>query len=117
MEPTMAFAAERDDPPAIEVRVNFGVYAGREATLAEIDRLAAWLLDEVGEVEIISEERHLIDSNVEASIHQVRIEVSADRAPTDPQERSEVEQRIVERADYWARQCVADRHLEITDDV
>ena len=99
----MAFAAERDDPPAIEVRVNFGVYAGREATLAEI--------------EIISEERHLIDSNVEASIHQVRIEVSADRAPTDPQERSEVEQRIVERADYWARQCVADRHLEITDDV
>src|SRR5262249_39770561 len=42
MEPTMAFAAERDDPPAIEVRVNFGVYAGRKATNAEIDRLAEW---------------------------------------------------------------------------
>ena len=80
----MAFAAERRDPPAIEVRVNFGVYAGREATNAEIDRLAGWLLDEVGEVSIISEERHLIDPTAEASVHQVRIEVAADRAPADP---------------------------------
>jgi hypothetical protein len=117
MEPTMAFAATREAPPAIEVRVNFGVFAGRKATNAEIDRLAEWLLDEVGEVSIISEERHLIDSNAEASIHQVRIEVSADRAPADPQQRSEMEQRIVERADHWARLCVADRHLEITTDV
>jgi hypothetical protein len=117
MDPTMAFAAERDDPPAIEVRVNFGVYAGREATAAEIDRLAEWLLDEVGEVSIISEERHLIDPKAEASVHQVRIEVAADRAPEDPQERNEMEQRIVDRAEHWARLCVAERHAEITDGV
>jgi hypothetical protein len=113
----MAFAAERDDPPAIEVRVNFGVYAGREATPAEIDRLAEFLLDEVGEVAIISEERHLIDPKLEASIHQVRIEVASDRAPGDPTERSEMEQRIVDRAEHWARLCVAERHAEITDAV
>lgn len=111
----MAFAAERDDPPAIEVRVNFGVFSGRKATNAEIDRLAEWLLDEVGEVSIISEERHLIDPNAEASLHLVRIEVSADRAPADPDERAVMQQRIVDRADHWARQCVAERHLEITD--
>ena len=108
----MAFAVQRHDPPAIEIRVNFGVFAGREATPAEIDRLAEWLLDEVGEVSIISEERHEIDAQVEASVHQVRIEVSPENIDGD---RGQVEQRILERAEYWARQCVAERHAEITD--
>ena len=63
----MAFAVRKHDPPAIEVRINFGVFAGRDATAAEIERLAQWLLDEVGEVSIISEERHEIDAQVEAS--------------------------------------------------
>jgi hypothetical protein len=111
----MAFAVHRHDPPAIEVRVNFGVYAGRDATAAEIDRLAEWLLDEVGEVSIISEERHEIDAQVEASVHQVRIEVSTDVAGGQPPE--ELERRILERAEHWARLCVADRHAEITDGV
>jgi hypothetical protein len=112
-ELAMAFPVHRHDPPAIEVRVNFGVYAGREATPAEIDRLAEWLLDEVGEVSIISEERHEIDAQVEASVHQVRIEVGAD--VVDGQPRDEIEQKIVERAEHWARLCVAERHAEITD--
>lgn len=113
----MAFAVHGHEPPAIEVRVNFGVYAGREATPAEIDRLAEWLLDEVGEVSIISEERHEIDSHVEASVHQVRIEVSSERVPTNPVARAEVEERILERAEHWARMCVAERHAEIADGV
>ena len=106
----MAFAVHRHDPPAIEVRVNFGIFAGREATAAEIDRLAQWLLDEVGEVSIISEERHEIDAHVE-----VRIEVASDRVPADPAERAAIEGRIVERAEHWANICVAERHVEITD--
>ena len=94
----MAFAVHRHDPPAIEVRVNFGVFAGRAATAAEIDRLAQWLLDEVGEVSIISEERHEIDAHAEASVHQVRIEISTVcRRATS--EREALEQRILERAE------------------
>ena len=109
----MAFAVQRDDPPAIEIRVNFGVFAGREATPAEIDRLAEWLLDEVGEVSIISEERHEIDANVEAAVHQVRL----DRVPADPAERAGIEARIVERAEHWAGLCVAERRVDIADGV
>jgi len=100
-DPTLAFVADG------EVRVNFGVFAGREATSAEIDRLAEWLLDEVGEVSIVSEERHEIDAHGEAVIHQVRIEIG-DGGP-------EVEQRILERAEHWARLCVAERHADVTD--
>ncbi|HEX3807254.1 MAG TPA: hypothetical protein VHV52_10785 [Gaiellaceae bacterium] len=109
----MAFAVHRHDPPAIEVRINFGVFAGREATLAEIDRLAEWLLDEVGEVSIISEERHEIDAQVEASVHQVRIEVGAEGL--DGRSLEDLERRILERAEHWARVCVAERHAEIAD--
>jgi hypothetical protein len=113
----MAFAVHEHVPPAIEVQVNFGVYAGREATPAEIDRLAEWLLDEVGEVSIISEERHEIDSHVEASVHLVRIEVSSELVPADPKDRTDVEQRILDRAEHWAKVCVSERHAEIADGV
>jgi hypothetical protein len=106
----MAFAVREHDQPAIEVRINFGVFAGRDATPAEIDRLAQWLLDEVGEVSIISEERHEIDAQVEASVHQVRIELS-NGVPDDEVGRRALETRILERAEHWARQCVAERHV------
>lgn len=112
MDPTMAFAVQRDDPPAIEIRVNFGVFAGRAATRAEIDRLAEWLLDEVPDVSIISEERHEIDAHAEASVHQVRIEIARESVNGN---RDELEQRILERAEHWARQCVAERHADVAE--
>jgi hypothetical protein len=114
MEPTMsmAFAVREHSQPEIEVRINFGMFAGRTATQAEVERLAQWLLDEIGEVSIISEERHEFDSRMEAAVHQVRIELT-DGVPEDEGERAALEERLIERADYWARQCVADRHSPI----
>jgi hypothetical protein len=37
----------KQEEPGFEVRVNFGVFAGRHATPAEIDELAAALKDSV----------------------------------------------------------------------
>ena len=48
-------------------------------------------------------------------MHQVRIEIAA--AGMNGHSRDEVEQRILERAEHWARLCVAERHAEITDGV
>jgi len=115
MEPSMAFPVRARVQPGIEVVVNFGVFAGREATAAEIDRLAEWLIDEVGEVSIISEERHETDGRVEASVHQVRIEVGTDQVPRDEGERATLEERVVERAEHWARLCVAERHADVAE--
>jgi hypothetical protein len=108
-DPALAFIAEDHEPPMIEVRVNFGVFAGREATPAEIDRLAEWLLDEVGQVSIVSEEHHEIDTHGEAVIHQVRIEVARGD--------DELAEKILARAWHWARLCVEERRAEITDGV
>jgi len=65
------------------------------------------------EISIISEERHEIDANVEASVHQVRIEVASESVPADGAARERVERRILERAEHWARACIADRHVDV----
>ncbi|HSB39088.1 MAG TPA: hypothetical protein VLD13_08370 [Gaiellaceae bacterium] len=113
VEPQLAFCVREVEPPGVEVRVNFGVFAGRAATPAEIDELAKDLLPRVGEVSIVAEERHEIAERSEASLNQVRIEVSPERLPGDEHELDELCGRLVEAADRWARGCIAERHTEI----
>jgi hypothetical protein len=111
---TLAFAVHEHEPPGLEVRVNFGIFAGREATPAEIDDLGAQLLEKIGSVSIVSEERHEIDSHSEAAVHQVRIEVASEALPEDRSRREELAGRLIETAERWAHACIAERHVEIT---
>ena len=113
--PSLAFVADRDDAPEIQVRVNFGIFAGRAASPAEIDRLAEWLLDDLDSVTIVCEERHVIGGEAEASVHQVRIELAPGVVPIDGEERHALAERLVERADYWARACIAARGTDNGD--
>jgi hypothetical protein len=112
-EPAIAFATRTFEPPALEIRVNFGMFAGREATPAEIDDLAAELLDKVTNVSIVAEERHEISTHSEAALHQVRIEVTGNELPDDEHELDELRGRLIESADRWARECIAGRSVEI----
>ena len=104
----LAFATHRPGGAQPVVHVNFGVFTGREATQAEIDRLADRLLDRVDHVTIVSETHHEIDARSEAAVHQVRIEVGADEASAT----GELERWLVQRAELWARACMAERTVE-----
>jgi hypothetical protein len=112
VDPPIAFATHVHDEPAVEVRVNFGMLAGREATPAEIDDLGAILLKAAPQVSIISEQRHEISRHVEASLHQVRIELThvLDR---DPAELDSLERALVDAAERWAIECAAARHVDV----
>jgi hypothetical protein len=114
-EPELAFCVRDVEPPGVEVRVNFGVFAGRAATPAEIDDLASALLPRVGEVSIVAEERHEIGPGTEASLNQVRIEVAPDQLPEDSHELDMLCGRLVEAAESWARNCIAERHAEVSE--
>ena len=92
------------------VLVNFGVFTGREATQAEIDRLAERLLDGVDHVTIVAETHHEIDARSEAAVHQVRIEVGD---VGDATAARELERWIVQRAELWARACMAERTADV----
>ncbi len=87
-----------------DIRVNFGMFAGRDATQAEIDDLAKELLVEVEAITIVAEQRTIADRDMEANIHQIRIELGEQ----DPQ-------RPLLIAERWAEHCVAERHAEITE--
>lgn len=73
--PALVFTADREGRP--ELVVNFGVFSGREATEAEIYRLAQRLLEELDSIEIISERRYEVAADVEATVHQVRVVLPA----------------------------------------
>ena len=109
----LAFIAQTE-PPALEIRINFGIFAGREATPAEIDDLAKALLPKVGgEVSIVREERHELSEHTEVSLQQVRVEVDADHVPAGEVPRAELAGRLLELAEQWAEACIAHRHVEV----
>jgi hypothetical protein len=104
------------DPPAgLEIRINFGVFAGRDATTAELEELGKLLLPEAGEVSIVGEERHELAEEVEVVLHQVRVSLPPAVVPESPAERKEFCERLVTLAEIWARQCINERHAEITE--
>lgn len=85
-----------------DIRINFGVFAGREATAAEIDELARTLLEELESVTIVSEQRFIVDREMEASVHQIRIEPGNGDVAT-----------LVALAAAWAEACINERHAEL----
>jgi hypothetical protein len=103
LDHVIAFATSPDTPP-LEVRVNFGMFAGREATPAEIDDLARQLIPDVGNVTIVREERHEISEESEGAIQQVKIELEAGDA--------QLVDKVVALAERWAQACIAERHVE-----
>jgi hypothetical protein len=81
--------------------VNFGVYAGREATEAEIYRLAQSLLEELESVEIVAERRYEIAPDSEATVHQVYVEL--------PQAAEGQEERLIALVEDWAEDAIGER--------
>ena len=100
-EPTMVFSSGDR-----EIRVNFGVITGREVTAAEVDELARELSARVDTFSIVAEQRYEFAGDVEATVHQVKIEVEN---PIDVEFRG----RLVEIVERWANACAAERTLQL----
>ena len=109
-EPAVALRVRTHEEPAIEVRVNFGVFAGRTATPAEIDDLATRVSDLVPAFAIVAEERHEFGGAVEAAVHQVVVDVRSEHAGPETDVLAE---RIVLEANGWALECIESRHAEL----
>jgi hypothetical protein len=105
-EPAIALSVREHDEPAVEVRVNFGVFAGRDVTPAEIEELARSLRGLVPAFSIVAEERHEFGGAMEASLHQVVVEVPQEHAGDEPDVLAE---RIVLLANGWALECIERR--------
>jgi hypothetical protein len=102
-QPSLVFVSDAEGDAELELVVNFGVFAGREATPAEVERLAYALLEELDSVEIICEQRYEFDHEVEATVYRVRIEI-----PTGASARVPGLRQLV---DAWAQDCIGERRL------
>jgi len=114
VENAIAFAVDQE-PAGLELRINFGVFAGRDATSAELEELGKLLVYEAGEISIVGEERHELSEDAEVVLRQVRVSVAPDNVPVDRAERRKFCERLVTLAEIWARQCISERHAELTD--
>ena len=103
----IAFISEQGDSP-LGVRINFGIFAGRHATPAEIDDLARSLLPLLDRVTIVAEERHEISHDSEASVASVRVVLTEQPSP-------ELAESLLKRCEHWARDCIAERHAGINE--
>jgi hypothetical protein len=100
-EPTLVFSDDGADGAAVVC--NFGVYAGREATPAEIERLGEALLARAEAVEVVCEHRYEFDRERRGTVYQVRVAVPAGSAAGVP--------ALAEAVEEWARECMDERRL------
>jgi hypothetical protein len=103
----IAFLSEPGEAP-LEVRINFGIFAGRHATPAEIDALGRALLPLVDQVTIVAEERHEITQDSEVAVSSVRVELPEGMSVADGE-------ALVGRCERWAQSCIAERHAEVSE--
>lgn len=115
VESILAFPVRLPEAPGLEIRVNFGMFAGREATAAEIHDLGSALLPEFGHTEISAETHFEIGPDTQADVHQVRIGVPQDALPVDDFLIGELAGKLVAVAETWARGCIAERHAEVSE--
>ncbi len=98
-----ALVATRETNGELELVVNFGMFAGRDATAAEVERLAGDLLDDVDSVEIVCEHRYEFGREREGSVYQIRV--------LFPDDGERVVSRLAEKTEAWAAGCIADRRF------
>lgn len=100
----LAIAFVRSDVDgAVEIVANFGPLSGREATLAEIDRLARRLLEIAANVRVDAVRTHDMGPETEAIVHQVVVEADAPASEAA---------RLRDVCETWAVECAAERSLE-----
>src|SRR3954447_6116214 len=111
--PPVAFATNGRTSPAIQIRVNFGIIAGREATPAEIDSLARDLLAIVDDVSIIAEQHYEIGHGREAVVHLINVEVDPKDLRDPEGDAGDVTSELTDAATRWAEACAEARHAEV----
>ena len=104
-DPEPVITYESRPAPAMQFAVNFGVFAGREVTRLELDRLAQALLGLVPAATILSEQRFELDARSEALLHQVRVEIAQDALPATADVEA-LRGRLASLLTGWARSCI-----------
>jgi hypothetical protein len=105
-EPAAVITWGTRPPAAFEFNVNFGIFAGREVSRREIERLGEALLPMVDGVSIAAEHRYELGSHSAVALHQVHVEVGRDALPADERDVEQLRARIARALEEWLDECL-----------
>ena len=100
--------------PAMHFLVNFGVFAGREATRLEMERLAKRLLRTLATVTVCGERRLEASGHSLAELHQVRVEIDRE-LPADAEDVESLRLQLAAEIEQWAGDCLTGIGGELTE--
>jgi hypothetical protein len=106
VEPESVITWDTRVAPALEFVVNFGVFAGRDVSHRELERLSHALLPLVPSVSIASEQRLEVGADSSVALHQVRVEVGGDSLPPDEPDIEALRARIASTIKEWLEACM-----------
>jgi hypothetical protein len=91
---------------ALEFEVNFGIFAGREVSRREIERLGEELMPMVSGVSISAEHRYELGTHSAVALHQVHVAIGPEALPPDEPDIERLRARIAEALDRWLADCL-----------
>jgi hypothetical protein len=106
VEPQPVITWETRPTPALEFTANFGVFAGREVSRRELERLSHALLPIVPSVSIAAEQRFEVGTDAAVALHQVRVEIAKEDLPDAEPDVETLRAKVAETIDAWLRECL-----------
>lgn len=115
VEPEPVITWETRPTPALEFTVNFGVFAGREVSRRELERLSHALLPLIASVSISEEHRYEVGTDAAVAVHLVRVEVPNESLPGDGDVEA-LRQQLADTIKGWLDDCLTNvSGQELTD--
>ena len=112
-EPVAAYISQESP---LELAVNFGVFAGREAFRDDVDKLGEALLALVSGVTLFAGRRYEFAAGAaEVGAYEVKIRFPKFILPTEPAEHEALVDKLLETVGLWARDCAASPPAEGED--
>jgi len=99
-----------DTSPAVAMTflVNFGIFAGRNVSRLELERLGHQLLHVVEGVTVVSEHRLEFVEGSSIDLHQVRVAIDRAVLPADEPDIEALRARIAGLVADWVRSCLTE---------
>jgi hypothetical protein len=114
-EPEPVITWETRPAPALDFTVNFGVFAGREVSRRELERLSHALLPIVPTVSIAEEHRFEVGTDASVALHLVRVEISKE-ALSGAADVETIRDQVAAALTAWLEDCLTNvSGQELTD--
>src|SRR3954465_14227677 len=101
---------------ALTFLVNFGIFAGRDVSKLELERLGHMLLQIVEGVTLVSEHPFELAGGSSIALHQVRVAIDRAVLPSDEPDIEALRARIAGLLEDWVHSCLTEvSGQELTD--